>query len=288
MPETLVLLAGLVAAAALVLPPLIGVRGGAAPVAEDREAAVLRHRVSLEALRDVETDHLAGSLDTAAYAEQLAQAEERAAHTRAALDRTPASEPVAPGGRGWRLAMIAAGVIGVVLLGGSLVPATGIANQTRVDQGLADAQAAESARLERIATLLAAFGENPADTEATSSLADEYLAGGTTDDLARAAGFLQVLISLEPERADAYERIIVAYLRAGDARNARAAHDSYAELDAADPVEVAFLDGIIALRGENDPEAAIGAFDRFLELAPDDPRAAMIGGLRDEASEAAP
>ena len=288
MPETLVLVAGLVAAAAFILPPLIGVRGGAAPVDEDREAAVLRHRVSLEALRDVETDHLAGSLDTAAYAEQLAQAEERAAHTRAALDRTPASEPSPPGGRGRRLAVVAAGLIGVVLLGGSLVPVTGIANQTRVDQGLADAQAAESARLERIATLLAAFGENPADTEAISSLADEYLAGGTSDDLVRAAGFLQVLISLEPERADAYERIIVAYLRAGDARNARAAHDSYAELDAADPVEVAFLDGIIALRGENHPEAAIGAFDRFLELAPDDPRATMIGGLRDEASEAAP
>ena len=288
MPETLVLLAGLVAAAALVLSPLIGARREAPSVDEDGEAAALRHRVSLEALRDVETDHLAGSLDAVAYAEQLAQAEERAAFTRAALDRSPATEPSPTGARGRRLAMIAAGLIGVVLLGGSLVPATGIANQTRVNQGLADAQAAETARLERIATLLVAFGENSADTEAISSLADEYLAGGTADDLVRAAGFLQVLISLEPERADAYERIMVAYLRAGDARNARAAHDSYAALDTADPVEVAFLDGIIALRGENDPEAAIVAFDRFLELAPDDPRAAMIGGLRDEASEAAP
>jgi len=288
MPEILILLAGLAAAAVLVLPPLLAAGRERPPADEDGEAAALRHRVSLEALRDVETDHLAGSLDPAAYAEQLAQAEERAALTRAALDRGPDVEPAAPGGRSRRAAVIAAGLIGVVLLGGSLVPATGIANQTRVNQGLADAQAAESARQERIADLLAVFGENPSDTETISALADEYLAGGTADDLVRAAGFLQVLISLEPERVDAYERIIVAYLRAGDAPNARAAHDSYAELETADPVEVAFLDGIVALRGEDDPEAATIAFDRFLELAPDDPRAAMIRGLRDEASRPAP
>ena len=71
---------------------------------------------------------------------------------------------------------------------------------------------------------------------------------------------------------------MTAYLRAGDAVNARAAHDSYAALASADPVEVAFFDGLIALRGENDPSAARAAFDRFLELAPDDPRAAMIRG----------
>ena len=65
-------------------------------------------------------------------------------------------------------------------------------------------------------------------------------------------------------------------------------HDSYAALASADPVEVAFFDGLIALRGENDPEAARAAFDRFLELAPDDPRAAMIRGLRDEADASAP
>ena len=76
---------------------------------------------------------------------------------------------------------------------------------------------------------------------------------------------------------------MAAYLRAGDATNARAAHDSYAALDAADPVEVAFFDGLIA-RASDDREAALAAFDRFLELAPDDPRAGMIRGLRDEAA----
>ena len=35
---------------------------------------------------------------------------------------------------------------------------------------------------------------------------------------------------------------------------------------------------------EGDTERAIEAFDRFLELAPDDPRAAMVRGLRDEAA----
>ncbi|MBA3403813.1 MAG: hypothetical protein H0U13_03855 [Gemmatimonadaceae bacterium] len=74
-----------------------------------------------------------------------------------------------------------------------------------------------------------------------------------------------------------------AYLRAGDYPNARAAHDSYADIDEADPVEVAFFDGLIALRGEQDVARATAAFDRFLELAPDDPRAGMIRGQRDAA-----
>ncbi len=100
----------------------------------------------------------------------------------------------------------------------------------------------------------------------------------------RAAVALQLLMNLEPERADAYERIVTAYLRAGDYANARAALDSYAALDSADPVEVAFFEGLIALRGEGDGAAARAAFDRFLELAPDDPRAGMVRGLRDEAS----
>ncbi len=195
------------------------------------------------------------------------------------------SPPIARGRRG---AIVVAGLIGAVLLAGSFVPATGIANSTHVNQALADAQEAESARQDRISDLLAAFGRQPDDAGTISALADEYLAGATADDLVRAAGFLQLLIALEPERADAYERIITAYLRAGDAVNARAAHDSYAALASADPVEVAFFDGLIALRGENDPGAARVAFDRFLELAPDDPRAAMIRGLRDEASGSVP
>ena len=49
-------------------------------------------------------------------------------------------------------------------------------------------------------------------------------------------------------------------------------------------MEVAFLDGLIALRAENDRQVALAAFDRFLELAPDDERAAMVGRLRDEAA----
>jgi Flp pilus assembly protein TadD len=44
-----------------------------------------------------------------------------------------------------------------------------------------------------------------------------------------------------------------------------------------------FFDGLIA-RAEGDVERALDAFDRFLELAPDDPRAEMIEGLREEAA----
>jgi tetratricopeptide (TPR) repeat protein len=247
---------------------------------------MLRHRVALEALRDVEADRRAGSLDDASYAQQLSEAEARAAATRAALEQQPVTT-VAPHSRPAKTAaLVSAGVVAAALLAGAVVPASGVANQTDVNEGLAAAQAAESARQERIGELQAALAADPRDVDTLSDLADAYLAGSSQEDLVRAAVALQVLIDLEPDRADAYERIMAAYLRAGDNANARAAYDSYVELVAADPVEAAFFDGLIALRGEDDPARAEAAFDRFLQLAPDDPRAGMIEGLREEAADA--
>ena len=288
MPEAILLVAGLAVAGALVLAPL---RRGDVPDAasagdDELDAATLRHRVALEALRDVETDRRAGSLDDAAYAVQLAEAEERAASTRAALEArgAPRSAPLHRRGRG--VALVAAGVIAAALLGGALLPPTGIGNRTQVNQQLADAQGAEAQRQDEIGSLLDVLAEDQADPDpdVVSALADAYLAGSSREDLVRAAVALQLLIELDPGRVDAYARIISAYLRAGDAANARAAHDAFASVESADPVEVAFLDGLIALRGENDLDAAVAAFDRFLELAPDDPRAEMIRRLRDEAA----
>jgi tetratricopeptide (TPR) repeat protein len=283
MPDALVLLIGLVLAGAFVLVPLWRSRPAAEPDADELEAAALRHRVALEALRDVETDRRAGSLDEAAYAAQLADAEERAAVTRAGLEARRSERIEASQTRDRRPAIVAAGIIGALLLAGSLVPATGIANETVVNEALARAEAAERERQARIAELRQALAANPEDAENVSALADAHLAGSTRDDLARAAAALQLLIALEPGRADAYERIMAAYLRAGDHANARAAHTSYAVLASADAAEIAFFDGLIALRGESDAAAAAAAFDRFLELAPDDPRAPMVRGLRDEA-----
>lgn len=284
MPEILVLIIGLGLAGAAVLMPLWRSASDAVVADDGLEADRLRHRVALEALRDVEADRRAGSLDDAAYAAQLAEAESRAATTRAALDAAGPA-PRSPASRVPRaVPLAAAALIGTVLVAGSLLPATGIANQTVVNQELAAVQAAEEARQARIGELTAELAASPEDTATLSALADAYLAGSTEADLVAAANALQLLIALEPDRADAYERIIAAYLRAGDHANARAAHASYAELESADPVEVAFLDGLIALRGEGDSEAARAAFDRFLDLAPDDPRATMVESLRDQAS----
>jgi tetratricopeptide (TPR) repeat protein len=285
MPEPLILLIGLVAAGALVLPPLLRPAPRALGGSDERDAAAVRHRVALEALRDVEADRRAGSLDDAAYAEQLGEAEARATATRAALDAATRARPsTSRRSSGIGVGLVAAGAIGVALLAGTLVPATGMANATVVNQGLADAREAEASRQALIVELLDQLAADPEDTDVLSELADAYLAGSSNDDLVRGAVALQVLIGLDPERADAYERIMSAYLRAGDHANARAAHDAYAGLDGADPVEAAFFDGLIALRGEDDPAAAADAFDRFLELAPDDPRAGMVRGLRDEAA----
>jgi Flp pilus assembly protein TadD len=151
-----------------------------------------------------------------------------------------------------------------------------------VNEALAEAQATEAARQDRIRTLTDALRDDPSDADTLSALADAYLAGATEADLVAAASALQVLIALDPGRVDAYERIMTAYLRAGDDANARAAHGSYVALDGADPAEAAFFDGLIALRGENDPDRAATAFERFLELSPDDPRAGMIRGLLEE------
>ena len=283
MPEPILLVIVLAAAGAVVLAPLRHAPERAVD-GDERDAAALRHRVALEALRDVEADRRSGSLDDRAYHQQLAEAEARAAETRAALDAQPVDVGEVRPAMGRSVPIVAAILIGAVLVGGSLFEASGIANATVTNEALARAQAAESARQGRIGELLDALAGDPRSPEVLSELADEYLSGSAGDDLVRAAVALQALIELEPGRADAYERLMSAYLRAGDGRNARAVHDDYAALVAADPVEVAFFDGLIALRSEDDPEGALAAFDRFLELAPDDPRAAMIRGLREEAA----
>ncbi len=284
MPEVLLLAAGLALAGALVLVPLWR-RPASSAVADDRDAAALRHRVALEALRDVEADRRAGSLDEAAYAEQWAEAEARAAATSAALEQTATrAAPVNLDGRSRVPAVVAASAIGIALLVGAAVPGTGVANSTVVNEQLAAAREAEAERHAEIARLLDRVAAAPRDADALSDLADAYLAGSTEDDLVRGAVALRLLIDLEPERADAYERIVAAYIRAGDYANARAALDAYQGIPTADPAEVAFLDGLISLRGEDDPESAVEAFDRFLELAPGDGRAGMVRGLRDDAA----
>ncbi len=202
------------------------------------------------------------------------------------MRRHPKPRPESEPRRETRPLVVAAGAIVAIAVGvGIAIPAIGLANGTVVNQALAEAEAAEDARQARIDELLVALESDATDPQTLSDLADAYLAGSTAEDLQRGAVALQALIGLEPERADAYERIMGAYLRAGDAADARAAHDAYADLDTADPVEVAFFGGLIALREGNEADAR-AAFDRFLELAPDDPRAGMIEGLRDEAATA--
>jgi tetratricopeptide (TPR) repeat protein len=287
MPEPLLLAVALLVAGVIVVWPVWRGHLPDREEGDERRSAEVRHRVALESLRDVETDRRAGSLDDSAYALALDEAETRAAATRAALDRVP---PTAEPRRASRTPAIVplavAATIGLVLVGASLLPAAGIANRTEINEGLAAAQAAEAARQHRIEELTEAFAADPEDAAVLSDLADAYLAGSSDADLAAAAAALQLLIAVEPDRADAYERIVSAYIRADDFGNARAALDSYEGVPSADPVEVAFLDGLIALRGEGDEARAAAAFDAFLELAPDDPRAAMIRSLRGESDSA--
>jgi tetratricopeptide (TPR) repeat protein len=266
--------------------PLLTRAPAVATPAEMDETPAVRHRLALEALRDVEADHRAGSLDEAEYAVQRDEAEAHAAATLAALEQSSeaaASSPARPGSRR-PLAGLAAILAFGLLAGFALPEPVGLGERTVVNQPLADAIALEQARQAEIQELLARVAVDPQDPEALSALADAYLAGDSAGDLQRGAAALLLLINVEPHDASAYQRLTTAYIRAGDWTNARATVDAYAGFAPDDEPDIPFFLGLLALRGEGDAAEAVRQFDRFLELAPDDPRADMIRGLRTQAS----
>jgi cytochrome c-type biogenesis protein CcmI len=254
----------------------------ASPGTPDDERAV-RHRLALEALRDLEADARGGSMDRESYVVERAEAEARAIAT---LEPGPVPAAGAPGA--WRsrrlAALVGATVIGLVLVGFALPPPLGIAERTVTDQALADAVAAEEARQAEIGRLLQRLSADSGDTRAWSALADAYLAGGSAEDRQRAVVVLQTLIGLDREDASAYRRLITVYLDAGSWEDARAALDAYAEIAADDEPDIPFFRGLIALRADADMDEAVRQFDRFLELAPHDPRAVMVLSLREQAA----
>jgi tetratricopeptide (TPR) repeat protein len=243
----------------------------------EREAALVRHQLALEALRDIEADHRAGSLDDEAYRTQREEAEAHAAGTLRALEAvTPAGVPE-PGaepqtalarGHGWRLPAVVGGVLALLLLAAFAAPSPfGVAEK--------------DARQERIRQLTDAVDANPRDVDALGELADLYLAGGSPDDVGAALVSLVLLRDAAPESRDANERLVTLLVRVGLWEDADAATDRYAEVVGEDDPDIPFFRGLIA-RGAGDADEAIRQFDRFLELAPDDDRAEMIRGLRDE------
>jgi cytochrome c-type biogenesis protein CcmH len=268
--------------------PLLGPRSAEEAQDPEREARLVRHRVALESLRDVEADRRAGLLDEASYDMQRAEAEARAAATLAALDAAPPTQVAASSGGPQVALAIASVLVGLLLLGFALPQPVGVGEATATNQALAQAQAQEAARQAQVAVYLDRLGADPTDTEALSGLADAYLAGPTADDRRRGAVALLALIGLEPDNVSAYQRLITAYINAGDWADAGSATDSYAGVVGADDPDVPFFRGLIALRGDGDTAAAVQLFDRFLELAPDDPRATMIRSLRAEAAGALP
>ncbi len=288
MAELTLLLLLLAATALFVAWPLLDRDVRPAPVAAMDEERAARHRLALEALRDLEADRRAGSLDEETYRLQRAEAERRAVDTLApepAPEAVPPSATVGPGPwQGRMAALIAAAVIGLVLVAFALPEPVGIAERTVTDQPLADAMAAEGARQAEIGRLLQQLSADSQNTEAWSALADAYLAGRSTEDRQRAAVVLQTLIGLDPADASAYRRLITLYIETGSWQDARAALAAYREIAATDEEDIFFFRGLIALRSENDEAEAVRQFDRFLELAPHDPRAAMVLSLREGAA----
>ena len=252
------------------------------PAAEpdpEREAALVRHGLALEALRDVEADHRAGSLDEAAYLAQREEAEAHAARTLRALEAVapagesqsePGSEPAAGWSRGWRLPALVGGLLAVVLLAAFAAPSPfGVAEK--------------DARLERIRQLTDAVEANPRDVDALGELADLYLApdNPSPQDVSAALVSLVQLRDAAPESRDANQRLVTLLVRAGLWEDAGAATDRYADVVGEDDPDIPFFRGLIA-RGTGDTDEAVRQFDRFLEIAPDDDRAQMIRGLRDD------
>ena len=271
----LILVAGTVALA--VAWPLLDARE---PVAEpepdpEREAAIVRHGLALEALRDIEADRRAGSLDDESYRLQHEEAEARAVRTLRALEGvTPEEEadagqdPNPPPRRGWRLPALVGGVLALLLLAAFAAPPPfGIAEK--------------DSRLERIRQLTDTVSANPRDVDALAELSDLYLAGGTADDVSAALVSLVLMRDAAPQSRDANQRLVTLLVRTGLWDDADAATDRYADVVGEDDPDIPFFRGLIA-RGNGDTAEAVRQFDRFLDLAPDDPRAEMIRGLRDE------
>ena len=280
----LLVVAGVVVAAAIGWPLL---RRGASSVTlatqAEAEARALRHRVALEGLLDVEADRRAGSLDDASYERERAEAEARAAATLEPSAEGPIA-PAAPGTNARSRVAGLAAVLGIALLVGFALPGSiGLGQRTVVNQALADAIQQEADRQAEIQRLLGLFAANPDDPRVVSDLADAYLAGGSPEDLQRAAVALQVLLALEPEDTSAYRRLVTAYITAADWSDAAAATDSYAAIADPDEPDIPFFRGLIAFR-QGDNATAVREFDRFLELAPDDDRVAMVSSLRAQAA----
>jgi cytochrome c-type biogenesis protein CcmH/NrfG len=281
----LLLVIGGAVAAAIAWPLLTRTAEATAPEDQQDDADAVRHRLALEALRDVEADYRAGSLDAAGYEAQRAEAEAHAAATLSALDAgvRPAARATT-GTRRWPLALVGGILAAGLMVGFALPQPIGLGERTVINQALADAIAQEEARQAEIQALLERISADPSDAEALSALADAYLAGGSAEDRQRGAVALLALIGLEPENASAYRRLITAYIGAGDWTDARAALGAYAGFAAPNDPDVPFFGGLLALRADEDAAEAIRQFDRFLELAPDDPRAPMIRSLRAEAT----
>lgn len=265
-------------------PPVI-----AEPADPEREARLVRHRLALETLRDIEADRRSGSLDETTYLARRGEAEAWAAQTLVDDPATPADPTITTRDGSARTVVMALGVavVALVLVGFALPPPAGIGERTVVDQALADAQAAEDARQANIAQLLAQLQADPQNTEVLSQLADAYLAGSSAEDRQRGAVALLAILQIDPEDASAYRRLITAYMNAGDWTDARSALDAYEAIADPDEPDIPFFRGLIALRADDDPAEAVRQFDRFLELAPDDGRAEMVTTLREQASEQA-
>ena len=272
MAELLLLAVVGVAVALAVAWPLLdaGPAAEAPAVDPEREALEVRHRLALEALRDVEADHLAGSLDEGSYETQRADAEVQAVATRRALDAASPAPEATPASRGLRLRLpaIIAGLLVLLLVAGYLAPAP---------VGLAE----RDARIERIRVLTDVINANSQDTAALAELADLYLAGGSSEDTTAALVSLVLLRNAAPESRDAHQRLVTLLIGAGEWQQAEDATDLMAEVVGEDDREIPFFRGLIA-RGLGESAEAVRQFERFLRIAPDDPRAAMVRGLRDE------
>jgi tetratricopeptide (TPR) repeat protein len=238
----------------------------------------------LQALRDLDQDHLSGQLSDEDYRALRWEREVRAVAVLRALqardgngelgadlrDLRPSS-PQRREGRSIRVVLLlVAGLILAAIVGPVLADA---ARERGPDQTITGGGS------DPLSFFRSRVADHPKDVAARLDLADAYLRGGNAEGAI--AQYLEVL-TLDPDNAEARATLGFLLYQAGKAEEGLREVDRALQASPQDP-EALYFRGVILLEGLDRPTEAAAAFEAYLAAAPFGARRAEVQRLLDQA-----